>query len=436
MPISYSLILTVTPRIEIELTSTREDGRWTWRAAGAREPRGLLDGGILYDGAKVGDVVRADAEFFMDGISIATVHPPRVKQAPKDRLEVVGIPRPAPGDQADERHPPSGARRREKGSEHSDSDADRARSRSRDAGARNKRGGSDRATAGQSRSSSAGDQGSRPTPARERSKRFVPGTAHRDALLKALQADQRSVAEQLLRGGIPAVRRALDQRNDAAKAAGEPVADPSGVISLAEELLPRVNAALWLDKAEAASKNLRDVPLRDLRSIVAGASALTLDEPSRMLAAGLRDALSTQVEGARKRWLESIERALADEDVPEALTRSARPPDPGARFPAELALRLAEVTSNVLDADLEPDRWQEILQAAMRCPARRMIKPKGFPPAPTKELLQAARQACAQIPSIASLLGMSMPPPPPPRQRPHGPTQSSSPATAEGITGT
>ena len=33
--------------MEIELTSTRPDGTWTWRAAGARQPKGELDGGLL-----------------------------------------------------------------------------------------------------------------------------------------------------------------------------------------------------------------------------------------------------------------------------------------------------------------------------------------------------------------------------------------------------
>ena len=34
----------VSRRIEIELTSARDDGSWTWRAAGAREPRGVRRG--------------------------------------------------------------------------------------------------------------------------------------------------------------------------------------------------------------------------------------------------------------------------------------------------------------------------------------------------------------------------------------------------------
>ena len=62
-------------RIEVELTSVREDGTWTWRAAGARQPKGTLDGALLHEGAAVGEVVRADAEFDVDGITITSVLP-------------------------------------------------------------------------------------------------------------------------------------------------------------------------------------------------------------------------------------------------------------------------------------------------------------------------------------------------------------------------
>ena len=57
-------------RLEVELTSKREDGTYTWRAAGAKQPKGELDGALLYEGAEVGDVVRADAEFAVDGVYI------------------------------------------------------------------------------------------------------------------------------------------------------------------------------------------------------------------------------------------------------------------------------------------------------------------------------------------------------------------------------
>src|ERR1700738_1922591 len=81
-------------RIDIELTSARPDGSWTWRAAGALKPRGVLDGLLLYEGAKAGDVIRADAEFEVEGITIVGVLPPKEKKRSEpERLEVVGPPR-------------------------------------------------------------------------------------------------------------------------------------------------------------------------------------------------------------------------------------------------------------------------------------------------------------------------------------------------------
>src|SRR5580704_3541591 len=81
-------------RIDIELTSARPDGTWTWRAAGALKPPGVLDGALLYQGAKAGDVVRADADFEIEGITIAAVLPPKDKKRPEpERIDVIGPPR-------------------------------------------------------------------------------------------------------------------------------------------------------------------------------------------------------------------------------------------------------------------------------------------------------------------------------------------------------
>ena len=44
-------------RLDIELTSDRGDGQWTWRAAGAKQPKGTLDGSLVPSGVGVGDVV-------------------------------------------------------------------------------------------------------------------------------------------------------------------------------------------------------------------------------------------------------------------------------------------------------------------------------------------------------------------------------------------
>ena len=43
-------------RIDIELTSELPDGSWTWRAAGAKNPKGTVTGEVLPDGSAVGQV--------------------------------------------------------------------------------------------------------------------------------------------------------------------------------------------------------------------------------------------------------------------------------------------------------------------------------------------------------------------------------------------
>src|SRR3546814_11954627 len=73
-------------RIEIELTSARDDGSWTWRAAGAKAPKGTVDGGILPGEAKVGDVLRVEADFFVDGIQITSVVPPKAARQEPERI--------------------------------------------------------------------------------------------------------------------------------------------------------------------------------------------------------------------------------------------------------------------------------------------------------------------------------------------------------------
>ena len=80
------------PRIDIELTSSRPDGTWTWRAAGARQPKGVVEGAVLHQGAKVGDVVKAEADFDLDGINVTSVTPPKAKarKADADVLPILG----------------------------------------------------------------------------------------------------------------------------------------------------------------------------------------------------------------------------------------------------------------------------------------------------------------------------------------------------------
>src|SRR6516165_11590533 len=77
-------------RIEIELTSARPDGGFTWRAAGAREPRGVIEPSLVPAGCKVGVLLRVEIEADMDGISILSVLPPRSKHDVQGLIEVKG----------------------------------------------------------------------------------------------------------------------------------------------------------------------------------------------------------------------------------------------------------------------------------------------------------------------------------------------------------
>ena len=85
----------MSPRLEVELTSKRDDGTWTWRAAGARQPKGVVAAAVLYPDAVVGDVVKAEAEVDVDGITLTSVTPPPTKTPAEsaNRIELVGPPR-------------------------------------------------------------------------------------------------------------------------------------------------------------------------------------------------------------------------------------------------------------------------------------------------------------------------------------------------------
>ena len=84
-------------RIEIELTSARPDGTWTWRAAGAQKPKGVLDGTLLPSDAAVGSVFRAEAENDLDGLTILSVTSGKEKSSRGNVLELLPSDKPFEG---------------------------------------------------------------------------------------------------------------------------------------------------------------------------------------------------------------------------------------------------------------------------------------------------------------------------------------------------
>jgi hypothetical protein len=481
--------------MDIEITSARDDETFTWRAAKARQPKGTVTASVLPPGAKVGDVVRVEAEIEIDGITILGVLPGKEKAPPADRIEVLGSQRPVAGvttvlagpadkrrespffrDGGGERRPrkpegvrsagrpggPASARAPMPGTsgaaERGDASKDHKREAERDRrpparrdrpagesspGSRPREGGEHsthregtrppRDVGGPRRDSGGPPEGALAAPRREGAPprtegrgrrpeappatrrgpvRLEPSTKHRDDFMETLASEQKPIAERLAFGGLPAVRKAVADEQEKAKAEGRPPVNADPILSLAEQLLPDVKAAVWMDRAEAAAARIDDLSLRDLRATVIAAATRT--DAGRELERQLREGLDRRVAKLRSDWEEHLTQALADGRVLQALRLSARPPEPTARFPAALVERLASSAGAAMTSDTAPDRWLALLEAAVTCPVRRQIKPAGIPEDPTGEVQRKAREAAGRVPALAQLLGMAMPPPPQP----------------------
>jgi hypothetical protein len=211
------------------------------------------------------------------------------------------------------------------------------------------------------------------------------------------------VAEQLLRGGMPAVRAAVELQNKNASSQGRPTVDPTTIERIAEELRNKANLALWKDRAGGAIGAGRELRLRDLRAVVTSAKTVTLDEEARAQLKELQASLTARVEHLRTQWNEKLEAAISTKNVKEALGLVARPPDMSTRLSADAAS---------LNAEQDPKTWNEIVELTADTSIRRNVKPMGIPSDDASRAV-AVHNAGA-IPELAKLLGMKVPPPPPP----------------------
>ena len=425
-------------RIEVELTSTREDGTWTWRAAGAKLPKGELNGSLLFAGAKVGDVVRADADFMMDGIDIIAVLAPKGARKEPERIEVVGTPRRDDEPLVTTKLAPKGRggdRRDRKPRREGDGDKRDGRP-PRERKPRVEGEGSQDA---RRKSGTRAHHPNRPTsPAPEpkpKAKRLRAGRTHRNAALAALPAEQKPIAEQVLRGGIPAVRQAVEKQNETNKAEGKPEISPAPLLTLAEQLMPSLRSAEWRDKAEAALADLAELDLRDLRSVVVASDAGARDDETRALAEQLKAGLAQRVESEQAAWLTEITELLAGGRAVRALRVSSRPPKAGAPLPAELSTKLAEAAAASLTPETGQDRFATVLDALAFSPVRTQVTPVGIPAEPTPELLAAVKKVAARLPQIAALFGVEATAPskskPAAKPRPPKPVIAEAPASSD-----
>ena len=396
-------------RIDIELTSSRDDGSWTWRAVGAKAPKGSMPATLLPPTSKVGDVLRVDAEFFVDGISIVGVLPAKGARQEPELLEFISVAKDEPlvtstltSRKSDDRGP-----RREGGPRRDSGPRSEGRPR-REGGPRRDGESSDRPPRTE-RPESRAPRRSRPEPPpmpvveRPKAKRLRAGKTHRTALLESLPAEERPIAEQVVLGGLPAVRQAIEKQNAERTAAGETAIAAGPLLALAEKLVPKVRTAEWRDRAEAAHRDIEVLDLRDLRSIVSTADAAGRDEESRTLAQALKDGLTTRVDAEHASWLAELIATLDVGRIVRALRLSSRPPKAGSPLPPEIATRLTDGAGAALTSDAAPERWVAVLEALAFAPVRDKVIPASLPKELHPDLQATIARLATRIPKIAHI---------------------------------
>ncbi len=392
----------MSKRIDIELTSNRGDGTWTWRAAGAKTPKGTLNGSILDAGAKTGDTLKVEAEFDLDGVEILSLVKTKEKSVRGNILEILG---------SEKEFQPVTQKLADKSKDRKPK-RDGDRKPRRDGDKRPPRDGADGEKSGDRRQRRPSFTAPPELPKRPAAKRLKPKRVHRAAVLDTLPVEQRGVAERALTGGIKAVRDAVKEQNDQLKKEGKPLVPADGLISMAQELLPKLRVAEWLDKAEAAKADIELLDLRDLRQVVVGADdpMVVRDETTRALATELKAALKTRQEFEQTRWLEDIKSALAVSRVIRALKISSEPPKAGQPFPADLGAQLAAAASASLSSETAPDRFSAVLEAIAFSPVRGQVKLAAAPPTTNDAMLSTVKRVAPLVPQIASVFGITVAP--------------------------
>jgi hypothetical protein len=249
-------------------------------------------------------------------------------------------------------------------------------------------------------------------PKRPAAKRLKPKQIHRAAILETLPEEQRAVAQRALAGGIKAVRDAVKEQNDKLRGAGQSPVPADGLISMAQNLLPKLRVAEWLDRAEAAMSDIAHLDLRDLRSVVVGADdpMVVRDESTRALAAQLKVALKERQEQEQILWRGDIVAALGVSRVVRALKLSGEPPKAGQPFPADLGAQLTAAAATSLTAESSSERWIAILEAVAFSPIRGHVKPTTKPENPSDSLIATVTRLAPLVPQIAALFSITVGP--------------------------
>ncbi len=367
-------------------------------------PKGTLDGSILPAGSAIGDELKVEVEQQLDGMQVLSV----IKGREKSEMELLEL---LPVEENFQAVIETRAKR-----DRNDRDGRGGRD-----GKRGRRDGGRKRDGGRGRDGDDGRSDSRgprrphfdpppEVPQRPKPKRLRPGKAHRNEVLAEIPEEQRPIAELAIQG-MAAVRTRLAEDNKKLEADGKPTMPEDSVLKMAERLIPKLRVADWLDRADAAQRQMEHLDLRDLRSVVAASDdpIVARDESTRELATKLKADLVKKQDEELKLWLEDIDAALSVGRSIRALRLSSQPPKAGVMFPPELARKLGEAATAGLTADDSSDRWAAVMEAAAFSPVRTLVAPTAPPSTITDDLRKTALRLGPLLPQIAALLGVEVP---------------------------
>ena len=381
------------------------DGSWTWRAAGARKPNGQMDGSLLPPGSAVGDILKVEVEQMLDGIEIQSIVPGREKAEDANVLELLPSEKPFEAVIETRAKRDRSERRDDRGRRDNKRDGGRRRDNKRD-GARD----GDGKGRSDQRRQRPHFEAPPELPQRPKPKRLRPGKARRNAVLADLPEEQRPIAEMALQG-MSAVRARVKEENVRLAEAGQPTMPEASVVKMAEDMLPKLRVAEWLDRAEAAQRQMEHLDLRDLRSVVAASDdpIVARDDSTREVADDLRKALVRKQDEELTLWFGDIDAAIGVGRVIRALRLSSQPPKAGVMFPPDLARRLGDAATAALNPDDPADRWIAVLEAAAFSPVRTLLAPTTAPSVITDDLRKTTLRLGPALPQVAALLGIEIP---------------------------
>ena len=373
----------MSSRLDIEITSKINETSHTWRAVGAKEPKGTIKTSLLPKGADVGHAFRVEAEFLLDGIDIIAVLPPKAKRDEPERLEIIGSGKSETGVTTSLVSKKKRKRKRN----------DRDKRDKRDKKSHKARGKADRQPDRKSKKSSSRRPKSFQPP---RGKRLKAKRKNRNNFLAALPDLHRPLATEVMRGSIPKLREKI-KLMDLPEGFDEPI------LGFAEELNRGIKTAEWLDKAEAINNNIDSVDLQDFRSVVAASSNFAKSPEAISLKEKLEAGLKIRIEKDLQEWLKIIKDALDEGKVVRALNFSSRPPKAGTQLPEDVSKELVKQASDALSSDASPERWGVVAEAVAFSPIRLKVQPLSLPSRMDEELEKLLQKHSERFPAISAL---------------------------------